>query len=625
MKSPILWTPASSSLRESNLAVFSNSVGVRPEDYETLHRWSVSDKGAFWSAVWDFAGIVGDKGDRAFVPNEAHPMTKASFFPEATLNLTENMLVGDDKQIVVTETDEQGHNRSYDRRTLRSLVARTANGLRAAGVEPGDRVAGVLPNRIENLVALLATIAVGGVWSSCSPDFGVAAITDRIGQIEPKVLFAVGSYRYGSKTFETGSRIQDIAAALPSIKQIVHCGGNEIATAGRASVTSFADFGTDGPLEPSRQPFSHPVYVLYTSGTTGAPKAIVHSAGGVLLQHLKEHLLHGDVRPADRLLWYTNTAWMMFHWMVSVLACRAGIVLYDGAPILKREDGLECGPLWRACDENRVSHLGISPKYLATLAAESYRPADHNALEELRWLMSAGAPVAPDQFDWVYQNVKTDLGFASICGGTEILGCFLLGSPIHPVRRGELTTRALGLDVHVFDDRNAPVIGQRGDLVCTEPFPSMPLTFWGEGGLARYHDTYFSERREIWTHGDIAEIAAEGSAIVHGRSDATIKPGGVRIGSAEVYAACEKVPEVEDAIVFGALHDGDEEVVLGVKLRSGSALNEELAARLRREIRELASPFHVPRRIHQVRDIPYTLNGKRVEKAVKSVVAGEPV
>jgi len=391
------------------------------------------------------------------------------------------------------------------------------------------------------------------------------------------------------------------------------------------TVAAFDDFGSDGTLAFERVPFDHPAYVLYTSGTTGAPKAIVHRTGGVLLQHLKEHLLHGDVRPGDVMSWYTNTAWMMYHWLISGLACGATVVLYDGAPILKTADGLDPSPLWTMAERARVTHFGTSPKYLATLAAEGYAPGRLHDLSSLRSLLSAGAPVSPSQFDWVYAQVKPDMIFASISGGTEIIGCFLLGSPIHTVRRGELTVKGLGLAVAVMDERNAPVIGRQGDLVCTEPFPSMPLTFWGNDGDARYHATYFAARREIWTHGDVAEMTAHGSGIIHGRSDTTLKPGGVRIGTAEIYTACETFAEIEDCLVFGAPVEGDEEIVLCVKLNEGFGLTSELAARIRRAIREGASPRHVPHRIHAVQAVPYTLNGKRVEGAARTTLEGKPV
>lgn len=625
MSSDILWTPSPAAAESAALARFARRNGFDPADYASLHAWSTSDKGGFWSALWDFAELVGDRGQVAFLADEAAPMTGAKFFPDARLNLAENLLRGSDTARAVVLCNETGAYSAVSRGELRRRVARAANGLRGLGIAPGDCVAGIMANRLDALVAMLATLAVGGIWSSCSPDFSVTAIVDRIGQIAPKVLFASAGYRYGGKVFDLSANLSELTTAIPSVSHVVVEGQSSPAAIATVQAIAFADFGQDAPLEFTRVPFAHPCFVLYTSGTTGAPKAIVHATGGVLLQHAKEHMLHGDVRPGDTLLWYTNVAWMMYHWMVSAMGCGAAIVLYDGAPILKSAEGLDCSPLWRLAERAGVTHLGISPKYLSTLAAQNVHPGQHHDLAALRWLMSAGAPVAPAQFDWVYRHIKADMGFASISGGTEILGCFLLGSPLHPVRRGQLTVKGLGLAVNVLDERNAPVLGARGDLVCTEPFPSMPLTFWGEGGHQRYLDTYFADRQQIWTHGDIAELTVHGGAIVHGRSDATLKPGGVRIGSSEIYAACETLEAIEDCIVFGAQHEGDEEVVLCVKLAAGATLDADLSKVIRTAIRQFASPFHVPRRIHQVRDVPYTLNGKRVESAVRAVVAGLPV
>ncbi|MBZ9870354.1 acetoacetate--CoA ligase [Mesorhizobium sp. BR1-1-9] len=620
--SSVLWAPAPAAFESSNLARFCLANGFDPRDYETLHRWSVSDPGAFWRAVWDFAGVIGDPGARSFLRDDQAPMTQSRFFPNALLNLAENLLRGDEDRVAVIEADESGHLRTFSLGELRLLVASTAQGLRAAGVVRGDSVGGIVPNRVEGLVALLATLSIGAVWSSCSPDFGAAAIVDRLGQIGVKVLFATPRYRYAGKKHDISDRLTEIVAAMPTITKLVLTGDDKPAM---PAAVAFEDFGADAPLAFERVPFDHPAYVLYTSGTTGAPKAIVHRTGGVLLQHLKEHLLHGDVRPGDVMSWYTNTAWMMYHWLISGLACRAAVVLFDGAPILKTADGLDPSLLWKMAERARVTHFGTSPKYLATLAAEGYAPGRLHDLSSLRSLLSAGAPVSPGQFDWVYAQVKSDMIFASISGGTEIIGCFLLGSPIHAVRRGELTVKGLGLAVAVMDERNAPIIGRQGDLVCTEPFPSMPLTFWGKGGDARYHDTYFAARWEIWTHGDVAEMTAHGSGIIHGRSDTTLKPGGVRIGTAEIYAACETFAEIEDCVVFGAPVEGDEEIVLCVKLNDGFGLTSELAARIRRVIREGASPRHVPHRIHAVEAVPYTLNGKRVEGAARTTLEGKPV
>ncbi|WP_253958482.1 acetoacetate--CoA ligase [Rhizobium sp. WYJ-E13] len=623
MRSDIIWKPEDSCFESSNLAGFALANGFDPRDYDTLHRWSVADKGNFWRAVWDDAGIIGSPGNVDFVENADRPMTGSSFFPDARINLAENLLRGADDAVAIHEADETGHAARVTRGELRAMVARVADGLRRAGVTSNDCVAGVLPNRTQALVALLATASIGATWSSCSPDFGTTAILDRLGQIRPKVLFAATSYRYGGRDHDIATRVSDIATGMPSVEHLIVTSG-PVPESGAASfaVHSYESFGGTAPLTFERVAFSHPLYVLYTSGTTGAPKAIVHSTGGVILQHVKEHRLHGDVRPGDVVSWYTNTAWMMYHWLISALACDAAILLYDGAPILKTPEGLDVTPLWKACEAAGVTHFGTSPKYLATLADERYYPAVHHDLSALRSVLSAGAPVSPQQFDWVYDHIKRDMVFASISGGTEIIGCFMLGSPLHPVRRGHLTVKGLGLAVAVMDDRNAPVFGRQGDLVCTEPFPSMPLTFWGEGGTQRYHDTYFAHRREIWTHGDIAEMTPYGSAVIYGRSDTTLKPGGVRIGTAEIYAACELFPEIEDCLVFGAPVPGDEEIVLCVKLKEAQSLTDSFAKRIRQCIREMASPRHVPHRIHLVSAIPYTLNGKRVEGAARTVLEG---
>lgn len=618
----ILWTPNPETSRQTAMARFMAAQGFALQDYVGLHRWSTSDPGAFWAALWDFCAIPGERGQIAFVPDEAQWMTGARFFPQAQVNFAEVMLAGAPDEIVVHTVTESGDSSCLTRGALTAQVARVAEGLLRAGVSPGDRVAGILPNTAEALVALLATAAVGGIWTSCSPDFGTIAIVDRLGQVAPKVLFAAAHYDYGGKSHDIASRLTEVLGKIPSIKVMVLSGAQAPVTVpDQVMLASQADFGQTAPFAPLRLPFDHPLYILYTSGTTGAPKAIVHRAGGVVVQHLKEHVLHGDVRPGDALLWYTNTAWMMYHWMVSVLGCGAAVVLYDGAPILKGADGLDCAPLWKAVETKGVTHLGISPKYLQTLAAEGYYPAERVKLPRFRALMSAGAPVMPAQYDWVYAHVKADMMFASISGGTEILGCFLIGSPLHPVRRGQLTVPALGHAMAVLDERNAPVIGRRGALVCTEPFPSMPLTFWGEGGWDRYMATYFADQPEVWTHGDVAELTATGGGYVHGRADSTLKPGGVRIGTSEIYAVCDSFAEIADCVVFGAQHDGDEEVVLCIKPTPGAMFGKDLVKAIRARIRAEVSPRHVPARIHLVAEIPMTINGKRVEGAARTAVA----
>ena len=618
----ILWSPSEAQKQASALWRFAKANGFDPQDYDTLHRWSVDHKGAFWSALWEFCSVVGERGTVAFQPDEQAWMTGARFFPEARINLAENLLVGEAEAVAVVARDERGAMQEMTRGALRARVARAASGLQQAGVAVGDRVAGVQPNDVDALVALLATLSVGGVWTSCSPDFGTAAIIDRIGQVEPKVLFAAPRYRHGGRDHDIGQRLAEVVEGVPSITTVVVSGTGEV-----PGVQGVAQdlFGADRAPSFTRLGFDHPAYILYTSGTTGVPKAIVHRAGGVLLQHLKEHVLHGDVRPGDRVIWYTNTAWMMYHWLVSALAARAAVVLYDGAPILKGEAGLDCSPLWALAEAAGVTHLGVSPKYLATLASEGYLPGARHDLGSLRALFACGAPTLPHQFDWIYQAIKADMPFSSISGGTEILGSFLIGSPLHPVRRGQLTVPALGHAVAVVDERNIPAIGRRGELVCTEPFPSMPLTFWGMGGDKRYHDTYFGARTEVWTHGDVAEMTFTGGGFVHGRSDNTLKPGGVRVGISEIYAVCESYPEFADFLVFGAVHEGDEEIVLCLKPAEGQNVTPERLEALRQDIRTKASPRHVPARIHLVADVPYTINGKRVESAARTSVAGQPV
>lgn len=616
-----LWSPPETMAHGSGMARFARMAGIDPNDYDSLHRWSISEPGAFWRTVWDFAGLVGEPGDRDFVPSPNTWMTGAAFFPDAKLNLAENLLRGPGAAVCVVETDEAGGRREVTRDWLRAEVARIAAGLKQAGIGQGDRVATILPNRIENLVTLLATAAIGAVWTSCSPDFGAAAILDRIGQVRPKVVFVQAQFRYGGKAHDIAQRLGSIIAGLEGLEEVVHVGPSGFSCT--APLADYAEFGTAGAaLAFARIGFNESVYILYTSGTTGKPKAIVHRTGGVLLQQVKEHLLHGDVRSGDRVLWYSNTAWMMYHWIVSALACDAVLVLYDGAPILKTETGLDCTPLWRIVEGEGLTHLGISPKYLATLADNGFEPGKAFDLGSLRWLMSAGSPVAPHQFDWIYGAIKKDVGFASISGGTEIMGCFLLGSPLHPVRRGMLTVKALGMAVNVLDERGAPVVGRAGELVCTEPFPSMPLTFWGPDGDERYRKTYFADRAEIWTHGDRATMNADGSAVIHGRSDFTLNPGGVRIGTADIYNVCEQFAEIEDCIVFGRPIDNDEEIVLCLKMAEGRSADAELARSIRSRLRAECSPRHVPAAIYTVADIPYTLNGKRVEGAAKAVVSG---
>ena len=623
----ILWSPTPEAIEAANITQFARFVGLGDVSYDVLHRWSVAEPGVFWGAVWDFCEVIGERGTSVFEPAPDGGMLGARSFPDARLNFAENLLEGPDGDIAVHLSDEGGLVRQVTREELRRRVAQCAWGLREHGVKQGDCVAGIQPNNLYALVALLATASLGATWSSCSPDFGVVAITDRLGQIKPRVLFADRVYRYAGRDHDIGERLNEIWEMLQGLEVLVLTDrSTSLPGVVKVDVVTAAKFiDPDAPLEFVRTPFSQPLYVLFTSGTTGPPKAIVHCVGGVLLQHLKEHMLHSDVQSGDVMSWYSNTAWMMYHWLVSGLASGASIVLMDGAAIPRKDGHSDFGLLLRVAEGAGVTHFGTSPKYLATLQDGGYAPGREHNLSRLRWLMSAGAPVSSEQFDWMYRDIKADVVFASISGGTEIIGCFLIGNPTLPVRRGQLTCKALGMAVNVLDERNAPVIGRVGDLVCTEPFPAMPITFWGKGGDALYSATYFADRPGIWTHGDLAELTIWGSGIIYGRADTTLKPGGVRIGTSEIYAIAGSFAEVADLLVFGAAVAGDEEVVLCIVPAVGATIDGAVAKRIRALIRERASPRHVPHRIHVVAAVPYTINGKRVEGAARSVSAGSAV
>ncbi|WP_226036049.1 acetoacetate--CoA ligase [Aquibacillus saliphilus] len=620
----VLWQPSEKWVEESNLTQFREQIGFATLPYDRLHQWSITESDKFWSAVWDFATIKGEKGKEAFLPASGGGMLGASWFPGASLNFAENLLRGDGARTAVYEADEQGVNRTVTMADLRVRVARAQTGLRQLGVRRGDRVAGVVTNGIEGLVALLATTSLGAVWSSCSPDFGAKGIVDRIGQVQPKVLIASVDYQYNSKFYDIRDNLVAVSNELDSVSAIVTLSGKaDLATGQATTLLTWQELCENQAEVPTftRVPFNHPLYILYTSGTTGLPKAIVHSVGGTLLQHVKEHQLHCDIKQNDVVFWYTNTAWMMYPWLVSALASGAGILLYDGSPIPKNTGG---GVLWEIAEEIGITHFGTSPKYLATLEKCSYRVGENHDLSSLRSVLSCGAPLINEQYDWIYQHVKEDILLASISGGTEIIGCFVMGSPIHQVIRGEISCKALGMAVDILDETGASVVSEKGDLVCTTPFPSMPITFWGEDGDQRYFSAYFSKRPGIWTHGDLAEQTKEGSITIYGRTDTTLNPGGVRIGTAEIYRVVEKISEIKDSVVFGFPVENDEEIVLCVVTEDGE-MAQSLVSRIRSDVRKKASPRHVPRRIYVVDDVPYTNNNKKVEGAVRSTVRGELV
>ncbi len=618
-----LWIPSRERIQRSNLFRFwleaLGSRGPRGEvatlDYATLYRWSIDEPAKFWQAMWDFGGIRASLGGGP-VAVDLDQMPGARFFPHVTLNFAENLLRGSGKEPAIIFRSETSATRTMSWNALHEEIAGFAGALRAMGIRPRDRVAGFVPNTPEAIVAALGCAAVGAVWSSCSPDFGVQGVLDRFGQIEPRVLVAADEYFYGGKRFDCTARLKEIVARLPTVERTI--------------VFSYAGEGTQwnefvGPyrnigLRCEPLPFDHPLYILYSSGTTGVPKCIVHGAGGTLIQHLKEHQLHCDIHPGDRVFYFTTCGWMMWNWLVSALASEATLLLFDGSPF--HPDG---NVLFDFADETGMTLFGTSAKYIDAVAKASLRPRETHRLETVRTMTSTGSPLAPESFDFVYEHIKRDIHLASISGGTDIISCFVGGNPIGPVWRGEIQARGLGMKVDVFDEHGRSVRGQKGELVCTMPFPSMPVSFWNDPDGGKYHAAYFERFPGVWTHGDYVELTEHDGVIIYGRSDAVLNPGGVRIGTAEIYRQVEQLPEVLESLVIGQQWNGDERIVLFVRLRDGIPLDEALIDRIRRHIRENTTPRHVPARIVQVTEIPRTKSGKIVELAVRDVVHGREV
>ncbi|MBN2497664.1 MAG: acetoacetate--CoA ligase [Deltaproteobacteria bacterium] len=624
----LLWQPTEERVRRTRMYRFMQSVndkhGLELRSYPDLYRWSIEHIPDFWAEMWELAEIRASAPFEQVV-DDPYKLPGAKWFSGARLNFAQNLLRVRDERTALVFQGEDREPRRMSYAELHAEVAAVASALKRAGVQAGDRVAGFMPNMIETVVAMLATTSLGAIWSSCSPDFGLKGVLDRFGQIKPRVLFTADGYTFKGRWFDSLERVGQILRSLPSVERVVvvPLGAEAPELAALPQAVRYEDFRDRSPgleIDFVQSGFSHPLYIMFTSGTTGLPKCMVQSAGGVLLNQLKELMLHTDLSADEVIFYYTTCGWMMWNWLVCSLAVGATVVLYDGNPFHP-----DPGVLWRLAQDQKISVFGTSAGYLSALMGEGFEPGSRYDLSSVRAVLSTGSPLSTAGFEYVYERIKPDVQLASIAGGSDINGCFFGGNPMGPVYAGELQCRCLGMKVEAWNDDGQPVVGEQGELVCTAAAPSMPIHFWDDDDGERYHSAYFDVFPGVWRHGDYISVNERGGVVIYGRSDATLNPGGVRIGTAEIYRQVEGIAEIRDSLVVGQSWKGDERVVLFVQMAEGHELDDELQARIRALVRKNASPRHVPAKIVAVVDIPYTLNMKKVELAVKRVIEGKPV
>jgi len=624
----LLWKPTEEQIKQSNMYRFMQFINETYhqnfKEYAPLYDWSIENISGFWAAFWEFADIIHSKRYDQVI-DDAKKMPGARWFPGAQLNFAENLLRYRDDRVALIFKGEGQPSIRYTYAQLYDEVARVAKSLKDLGILPGDRVVGFMPNMPESMIAMLAATSMGATWSSCSPDFGIKGVLDRFGQIKPRVLFTANGYFFKGRKLDSLERISSILKELPSIEKVVVVPYTEqkadISVV--ANAVHYQDFRAPESgleIEFEQLPFEHPLYIMYSSGTTGLPKCMVQSAGGILLHHLKELVLHTDLKRQDTIFYFTTCGWMMWNWLTSSLAVGASLVLYDGNPFHPQP-----GALWEMAQDEKITVFGTSAGYIAALQNAGVKPGKTYDLTPLRAVLSTGSPLSVEGFEFIYAEVKEDLQLASISGGTDLNGCFALGNPMGPVYAGELQCRGLAMDVRAFDELGNELIDEQGELVCCRPFPSMPIYFWDDPDGSKYHSAYFDVYPNVWRHGDFVTVTRRGGVVMHGRSDATLNPGGVRIGTAEIYRQLEQMEEIADSVVVGQNWKNDVRVILFVKLAEGVELTAELKDKIKQTIRTNASPRHVPAKIISVPDIPYTLNMKKVELAVKKVIQGQTV